>query len=102
MRYICFMKVVTIQDGNFFRITLVPDSPAEEFMLTAIRKAEGNKAKVISIEYHEVEKVLNPYREPRKDTEKGAVMIEVEVVNFPKMMEDPAAQKSDTQVPNKN
>jgi len=89
--YICpsLMKVITIQDGSFFRITLVPESAADSFMITAIRKAEGSKARVIPVETHQIEKVINPYRELRNsvDESKEAVILEVEVTNFPRMVE---------------
>lgn len=83
------MKVITIQDGNYFRITLVPESNADSFMITAIRKAEGSKARVIPVDTSELAKVINPYRELQNGTDesKAAVLLEVEVNNFPLMVE---------------
>jgi len=89
------MKVITIQDGNYFRITLVPENNADSFMLSAVRKADGSKAKVIPVDTCELSKVINPYRELQSsvDDNKEAVIIEVEVSNFPNLVESEIEKK---------
>ena len=89
------MKVITIQDGNKFRVLLTPESPVDDYMLQALRCAEGSTTKVIPVETSEVEKVINPYRDRTngKDVSKAAVMIEMEVTNFPNLVPaEPAAK----------
>jgi hypothetical protein len=95
------MRVITIQDGNFFRVALVPESPADQFMLTAMRKAEGSKARVIPVETSQIAKVINPYRDLAlaQDESKDALLLEMEIANFPTMVEAVQTRESQAKVP---
>jgi hypothetical protein len=82
------MKVITVQDGNKFRLTLVPESPVDEFMMQAFRRADGSSMKVIPVDTGEIEKLINPYRMTNgKDESRPAVMIEMEISQFPHLCE---------------
>jgi len=83
------MKVIIVQDSFKFRVTLVPETAVDDFMMHALRAADGSRTKVLPVETGEIEKVINPYRlrNGDKDESKPAVMIEMEVSNFPILVE---------------
>jgi hypothetical protein len=88
------MKVITIQDGNKIRVAMIPETPADAFMMKALRQADGNQTKVIPLETSELERVTNPYKEATHaiGKSKEAVMIELTVDHFPTLIEAEAEE----------
>src|SRR5580698_4573537 len=83
------MKVITVLDGNKLRIAMIPEQMADEFVMKALRAADGNQTKVIPIETSEIERVTNPYKESGHacNRSKEAVIIELSVNHFPNLIE---------------
>ncbi|MDB5283163.1 MAG: hypothetical protein JWO06_2238 [Bacteroidota bacterium] len=83
------MKVITIQEGNKMRVAMIPETAADEFIMKALRYADGNQTKVIPLDTSELERVTNPYKESGHaiGKSKQAVIIELTVDRFPKLIE---------------